>query len=396
MDRRRSRASVNRSPAGIRSRRRRLGARRSCLAPRASGHPLHESSSEAQSAKTGSDPTAAHGRSAVRLLRAAVFQCSQAATMSRLRPLSIIHSPTYPQRIAPRVTLAAADHPAAYAHPASCRLRPQPARRPPQSLSLGSLGASRIHSMKTKLLLLLLLLGGFLANAQQPLAPQSDSSPTAPQDFITVRVQGQVNRPGVFRLHRPANILHAIAEAEGIKRSGSSIPTTLLLIRKGALHEPEKIRLRVREVIYQPTELKDGDVIEVLEYTCVAAGSHVITPDGVRLIEELKVGDSVLGFDFTLNRNAFGRIASIHKGLSASLLILNKRLTVTSDHLVWSSEGWLEAGVLQQHVHQILTTDGPQPLTVVSDLGGPREVFDIAVESTSCFFADNILVHNKF
>ena len=101
MNRRRSRASVNRSQAGIRSRRRRLGV---VVPPRASDHPLHESSSETQSAKTGSNPTAAHGFSAARLLRAAVFQGSQAVTMQRLRPLS---TPTYPQRTAPRVTAPA-------------------------------------------------------------------------------------------------------------------------------------------------------------------------------------------------------------------------------------------------------------------------------------------------
>ena len=42
------------------------------------------------------------------------------------------------QRTAPRVTLAAAHHPAACAHPAPATF-PQPARRAPQSLSLGSL-----------------------------------------------------------------------------------------------------------------------------------------------------------------------------------------------------------------------------------------------------------------
>jgi hypothetical protein len=45
------------------------------------------------------------------------------------------------QRTAPGVTLAAADQPATCAHPAPSRLRPQPARRAPQSLSLGSLDA---------------------------------------------------------------------------------------------------------------------------------------------------------------------------------------------------------------------------------------------------------------
>ena len=45
------------------------------------------------------------------------------------------------QRTAPRVTLAAAHRPAACAHPAPA-MSPQPARRAPQSLSLGSLGVA--------------------------------------------------------------------------------------------------------------------------------------------------------------------------------------------------------------------------------------------------------------
>ena len=46
------------------------------------------------------------------------------------------------QRTAPRVTVAAADHPATFAHPAPAAF-PQPSRRAPQSLSLGSLGVIR-------------------------------------------------------------------------------------------------------------------------------------------------------------------------------------------------------------------------------------------------------------
>ena len=53
--------------------------------------------------------------------------------------LSAFHAIYALQRTAPRVTLAAAHHPAACAHPAPAAL-PQPARQPPPSLSLGSLG----------------------------------------------------------------------------------------------------------------------------------------------------------------------------------------------------------------------------------------------------------------
>ena len=81
------------------------------------------------------------------------------------------------QRTAPRVTLAAAHHPAASAHPAPA-MSPQPARRAPQSLSLGSLGVARApyfakitttnapDTMKTTILLALALAGIQPASAE--------------------------------------------------------------------------------------------------------------------------------------------------------------------------------------------------------------------------------------
>ena len=107
IDRKRSRAAVNRTQAGIRSRPRRPGAE---IPPRASAWPLHEGSSEAQSAKTGSDPTAAHELSAARLRKEWVFQFPQQADTTRPHALSIsfsFNTPTYPQRTRSAVTLAA-------------------------------------------------------------------------------------------------------------------------------------------------------------------------------------------------------------------------------------------------------------------------------------------------
>jgi hypothetical protein len=70
------------------------------------------------------------------------------------------------QRTAPRVTLAATDRPATFAHPAPATF-PQPARRAPQSLSLGSFGVS---SMRKLLLIIFLpfVLTTARATPQQP------------------------------------------------------------------------------------------------------------------------------------------------------------------------------------------------------------------------------------
>ena len=95
INRKRSRAAVNRSQAGIRSRPRRLGR----FYARVSVDPLHESSSDAQSAKSGISPTAAHGLSADRFLKEWVCQFSQKTSSStRPRLLSISFPTTYPQR----------------------------------------------------------------------------------------------------------------------------------------------------------------------------------------------------------------------------------------------------------------------------------------------------------
>ena len=104
IDRRRGRAAVNRIQTGIRSRRRRPGA---LVTPRASDPPLHESSSDAQSAKSGISPTAAHGLSAARFLKEWVFQFSHQPSTTRPRFLSVSFPPTYPQRTALCVTAPA-------------------------------------------------------------------------------------------------------------------------------------------------------------------------------------------------------------------------------------------------------------------------------------------------
>src|SRR5215217_6405765 len=58
----------------------------------------NEGSSEAQSAKTGSDPTAAHGLSAARLLKESLSMFPQKHSTPRPRPLFISLTPTYHQR----------------------------------------------------------------------------------------------------------------------------------------------------------------------------------------------------------------------------------------------------------------------------------------------------------
>ena len=95
--------------------------------------PCARKSSESESLSTSGRFSASLGsmRHPVASVFKSLFQASPASQPTPNHAL---------QRTAPGVTLAAAGHPATFAHPAPGHLRPQPARRPPQSLSLGSLG----------------------------------------------------------------------------------------------------------------------------------------------------------------------------------------------------------------------------------------------------------------
>lgn len=138
---------------------------------------------------------------------------------------------------------------------------------------------------------------------------------------------------------------------------------------------------------------------------CVARGSRVRTPRGLRLIEELAVGDEVLCVD--PERGTFER-ATITWVKSAErecvlLRFEGGSLTLTSDHPVYCPEKaeWAPAGdwALEKR-SRLLDASGETPRVVevseVSTFAGVREVFDLTVDhALHNFVAEGVLVHNK-
>ena len=93
------------------------------------------------------------------------------------------------QRTAPCVTLAATHLPAAFAHPAPA-MSPQPARRAPQSLSLGSLG-----DMTRALLLILLSVTSAAAQTWYTGDPSRKHHLAVDGDFLVTRAPIKILEP---------------------------------------------------------------------------------------------------------------------------------------------------------------------------------------------------------
>ncbi len=142
----------------------------------------------------------------------------------------------------------------------------------------------------------------------------------------------------------------------------------------------------------------DGAVVSVSDGfgdTCVAVGTFVETPDGECPIEDLSVGDSVVGYDTDRRRRVVTRVRAIHLGMAAQTIRLGKALRVTREHPVWANGAWTRAEDIVAG-DRLLGKDG-MPVTVSSIELIPIaiDVVDLTVDAPHNFFAGGMLVHNK-
>ncbi|MGV3625709.1 MAG: Hint domain-containing protein [Archangium sp.] len=130
---------------------------------------------------------------------------------------------------------------------------------------------------------------------------------------------------------------------------------------------------------------------------CIARGAKVKTPRGLRLIEELKVGDEVVVVDPSTLEEHVGRITEVKSAKRECSLINSLRLT--SAHPLFDTEKneWAPAGdwLLGSRTH-FATVKGPSKAEHVERFVGIDEVFDLSVDHPlHTFVADGVVVHNK-
>lgn len=142
------------------------------------------------------------------------------------------------------------------------------------------------------------------------------------------------------------------------------------------------------------------------ETGCVAEGTLIATPDGVSLVETLKIGDFVLSVDPKNGRAYPARIIGIRSTEQRCFPLTagnGNTLWLTAEHPVYepSSGHYREAREWQQGgAAHVLTVEGDghtiQSATA-SNLESKRvRVFDLTVDSPHRnFIANGILVHNK-
>ena len=130
--------------------------------------------------------------------------------------------------------------------------------------------------------------------------------------------------------------------------------------------------------------------------SCFQAGTSITTTDGIKSIEDIKVGDKVKSYDIKNKNITDSEVYETfeHKDISDGLL-LNGIIKTTTNHPFYSNGEWVEAGNLKIG-DKILHVDGEEHIVnSIEPLNYSTTVYNFEVKDTHNYFAEGYLVHNK-
>jgi len=138
---------------------------------------------------------------------------------------------------------------------------------------------------------------------------------------------------------------------------------------------------------------------------CFAAGTQVLTAKGLRPIESLHVGDSVLARNQDTGEVAYHRIARTIRHENARTLLLtiadatgsNHVVEATPNHPFWVvGRGWTRADHLTPNAHLIDARGKDARVVSIHSGQASTTVFNLEVEQVHSYYvgAGSVLVHN--
>ncbi|MDZ4247307.1 MAG: alpha-2-macroglobulin family protein, partial [Dehalococcoidia bacterium] len=127
---------------------------------------------------------------------------------------------------------------------------------------------------------------------------------------------------------------------------------------------------------------------------CFAEGTKILTPAGLKNIEDVKAGDYILTRSETDPKLVKARVQRTENVEEEGYMILNGHLKVTPNHILRINNAWKEAGSAQ--AGDILIDDRGKKLKVTSVewQQGKTKVYNLEIEKYHTFFADGVWVHN--
>ena len=118
------------------------------------------------------------------------------------------------------------------------------------------------------------------------------------------------------------------------------------------------------------------------------------TPLGDVPIKNIKEGDKIISYNLADNKKAISEVKKVIKSTTESYYIINNKLKITGNHLVYSNGKWISAGELKAEGSLF---DGEKNIEIesIKQMFESSYTYNLNVELYDNFFAENILVHNE-
>jgi hypothetical protein len=127
---------------------------------------------------------------------------------------------------------------------------------------------------------------------------------------------------------------------------------------------------------------------------CFLAGTLVTVHDGTVPIENLEVGDYILGVSEE-GMLTYHRVTAIHRGIQTDFYVVNGSLCVTAQHPFFVNDTWVTAENLWIGAELQNADGGVVTVQRMQAVEKGVRVYNLEVDGSHTFFADGVLVHNK-
>ncbi|OGL78177.1 hypothetical protein A3J43_01850 [Candidatus Uhrbacteria bacterium RIFCSPHIGHO2_12_FULL_54_23] len=130
---------------------------------------------------------------------------------------------------------------------------------------------------------------------------------------------------------------------------------------------------------------------------CFLAGTQILLEDGsTKPIEEIAVGDRVRTLADPRHRTTeSGTVAELYRHVISEYLVINGRLRVTPEHLVYATMHFLPAGDLRVGDWMLTRSGEKEFITSIETKRAVVPVYNFRVEPQHTYFADGFYVHNE-
>ncbi|MBM3251820.1 MAG: prepilin-type N-terminal cleavage/methylation domain-containing protein [Candidatus Omnitrophica bacterium] len=139
-----------------------------------------------------------------------------------------------------------------------------------------------------------------------------------------------------------------------------------------------------------------GGWINIPHDPCFLAGTPILMADGsLKPIEQIKVGDKVIAFDQDTEKFKEDKVTELFHHKVNKYLIINDKIKVTNNHLVYSAGKWIEIGKLKVG-DKLLNAEGkPEAITSIEKVSGDVFVYNFELNPYHAYVAGGIVAHNK-